>query len=401
VALEYKTPQQIADQYLLWLKTLKPEVNTSQVDSDWNIRGQVVGGVFSGLYADQRKSADDAFPQSARREALLKHLDLYFNEGFTPATVAIGSARVSGALNTLYPVGTQFQYDPNGNVYVATEAVQLDESGTGIVPVQSISTGQDQNLLEGAPLSLPAPPVGSQPTAIVFDGPISDGRNVESNEQAAARILRQVRTPLAGGKISDYEQFALDADPSVTSANILRFPFGFGTVGVVITAGTSDIDQAIDNVLPIILIPSDELVERVQDYIETQNPTTDCATVLKPASVPIDCTAHVRYASGDGTKEIVVNGVTFTQEALVVREIGRAIYKTPPGGRQFGATGFVVASEIEEVLDTSLGDEPYTLGSYAQILVDRQVEDLSATGPNRALNGNEVPVPGTITVLEM
>lgn len=399
MVINYKTPQEISQQYLTWLKTLKPEVNIQQTDSDWYIRSQVVGGVFSGIYADQQKISNDPFPQSARREALERHLDLYFGEGFTPPTQSIGPVKVTGATGSVISVGDQFQYNPNGNLYTATEEVNFGISASALVSVRSVSTGQNQNLLEGAQLTLPSPPAGVDPTAVVFGAPISDGRDVETNAQATARILRQVRTPLAGGKIEDYKAFALAADPSVVSANVLRFPFGFGTVGIVITAGTTDIDTALNNGDPIVLTPSQELVDKVQDYIETQNPVTDCATVIAPASTPIDVTVNVRYSSGDN--DTILTGQTLSQADLVRREVSRALYKTPAGGRQLGASGYVVASEIEEVLDLGLGGDPYTQGEYAQILLDRQVEDLAASGPNRVLSGNQYAVPGTITVMEM
>lgn len=395
--MEFKTPQQIAQQYLTWLKGLKSEVNIDQDDSDWWIRAQVVGGVLSGVYADQQKVSNDAFPQSARREALEKHLELYFGTGFTPATQAVGTVTVTGAAGTLVPAGTQFEYSPNGNLYVSTDDVVIGMDGTVVAPVESISAGQNQNLLLGAELALPSPPAGVDNTATVVA--LGDGRDVESNEQATERILRQIRTPLAGGKVSDYERFALDADPSVTSANILRYPFGFGSVGVVITAGTTDIDTALNNGDPITLIPSQELVDKVQEYIETQNPITDCAVVIAPASVPIDVTVNVRYKSGDNST--ILSGQTLTQAELVEREVKRAIYKTPAGGRQFNNQGFVVCSELEEVIDLGFSADPYTQGNFAEILLDRQVLDLSATGPNRFILGNEVAVPGNIAVVEM
>jgi uncharacterized phage protein gp47/JayE len=359
----------------------------------------VVGGVFSGIYADQQKLSNDIFPQSARRDALEKFLNMYFDEGFTPATQAVGNILVSGATGSSVPVATQFEYGPNGNLYASTTAVSFGTAASAVVPVQSVVPGQDQNLLEGASVTLVSPPAGLNGTATVYGGNISDGRDDETNEEAAARILRQIRTPLAGGKVSDYISFALAANDSVTSANVLRFAFGFGTVGVVITAGTTDIDTALNDGEPVVVIPSASLVQEVQDYIETQNPITDCATVLAAASVPIDVTVSVRYLSGTGST--ILDGQTLTQQELVEREVKRAIYKTPVGGRIFGASGFVVASEIEEVLDTSLGAEPYTIGSYAEILVDRQVDDLSATGANRVMLFSQVAVPGTITVVEL
>lgn len=400
MAEQYLTPAQVADQYLLYLKNLKPDVNTSQTDSDWWIRGQVVGGVISGVYADQLKISNDAFPQSARREALERSLYTYFGTGFTPATQAVGNLLYTASSpNQTLPINTQFQYDPNGNIYTSTAAVNFGNAVTGSIPVISINAGQDQNLLEGAQLSVPSPPPGFGSSATVYGGNISDGRNIESNEEAAARILRQIRTPLAGGKVSDYEAFCFEADPSVTSVNVLRFPFGLGTVGCIITAGTTDIDEALDNGQPIIRVPSPALVQKVEDYVETKNPVTDCASVFGAATTTQNVTVFVRYRSGNNST--ILSGQTLTQAQLVQREVMRAIYKVPPGGTLLGASGYVVNADIEQVLDDGLGDTPYAVGAYAQILIDRQVDDLSATGVNRLLAGNQIPEPGVITVIEM
>lgn len=399
MSIEYKTPSEIADQYLLWLKTLKPDVNIDQTDSDWWIRAQVVGGVFSGVYADQFRIADDAFPQTARREALERHLFLYFNDGFTQPTNAVGNVLVTGQQNSIVPLQTLFTYEPNGNTYVSTEVVNFGAASSAVVPVQSVNTGQVQNLLQGAELTISTPPAGVDPLAVVFSAPLSDARDIETDEQAASRILNQVRSPLAGGKRSDYVRFALDADDSVIGASIIRHPLGFGTVGIVLTAGTTDIDAAIDNNLPIFVLPSQTLVDKVQAYIDTQCPLTDCPIVFPPASVPVDVTVSIKYSQGDGST--VLTDQLLTQEQLVIRELTRAIYKTPPGGRLVGGSGFVLASEIEQALDSFLGDEPYTIGSRAQILKDRQVADLSLSGPNLFLQANQIALPGTITVVEL
>lgn len=397
MAIDFRTPDEIAEEYLLELQSKKPEANVDQTDSDWYIRGRVVGGVVSGLYSDQRLIANDAFPQRARREALGRWLDLYLNDTFRPATEAEGLALVTGASGSSVPIDQQFLYQPNGNVYQATTGVDFDSATAILVPIISVNVGQDQNLLSGAPFLISSPPAGVDSMASA-SGDISDGRNEESNEEAADRILARVRTPIAGGTASDYEQWAVEADPSVVEANVIRFPFGFGTVGVVIAAGTTDIDAALDAGLPIVRIPSQALVDRVQDYLESKGPLTDCVTTFAPSGVDVDVTVRVSLVSGNLLT--IPAGQTLTQGELVQREVERAIYKTPPGGRQVGATGFVLASEIEEVIDLGLSASPYTLGQIP-ILRDRQVEDLAASGPNLSLLATQVALPGTITVLEM
>jgi uncharacterized phage protein gp47/JayE len=396
MSLIYPSPGLLATEYLTNLKSFKPEVDTSKTDSDWWIRAQVQGGVLSGVYGDQRKIADDAFPQSARREAMQKHLNWYLDRDFNPATPSHGNAGVTGTMGTVIPSATEFIYLPNGNTYQSTEEVTLD-AATGVVPVQSVGTGQVQNLLTGAPLTISSPPSGLNSGAVTV-GPLADGRDIESTAEAAQAVLDFVRQPPAGGTVADYKRFAQEADPSVVEANVIRYIAGLGTLGIVISAGTTDIDGALDNGIPVVRVPSDVLVETVQEYVDTKAVATDCVTVLGPQVLTMDVNAHVRFANGD--QNTVLEAFGLTQGELVQREIKRGIYKTPPGGRQFGDNGFVVLSELEEVVDLGLSSAPYTVGKYAQILVDRQLEDLSATGSNLMILPNQMVEPGTITIIE-
>jgi uncharacterized phage protein gp47/JayE len=397
MAIVIKTPSQVADDYLSHLGALKPEINTGQQDSDWYVRSRVLGGAFSGVLLDQKKLSNDAFPQSARHEALDRHLDLYFGDTFKSPTVATGPLKFTGASGSLMVAGTLLTYPTNGNSYTTDEDLTL-LGPSGAVTVTSVSTGQSQNLLENTILTLASPPAGFDGTAVVYGANISDGRDGETDAQASARIIDRVREKLGGGKVSDYKQFALAADPSVVAANVLRYPYGFGSVGIVITAGTQDIDGALDRGDAVVVTPSASLIETVQAYIETQKPVTDCAYVQSPGEIPIDVTVKVRYANG--TNSTIPSGQTLTQAELVQREVKRALYKTPPGGFVMGGSGFVVASHIEEVIDTGLSAQPYTVGAL-EILVDRQVEALSATGFNRLILGNEIAVPNVLTIVEM
>lgn len=402
MAIDLKPPSEVAQDYLDELATTK-NVNVSQTDSDWFIRGQVIGGVVAGVYADQRLIANDAFPQRAREDAVLRFLDLYFAGGYIPSTQSEGNVAVTGSLGATVPQTTQFLYQSNGNAYQATETVVLPATGfsatqaSGLVPVISVAAGQAQNLLAGAPLLLPSPPPNILPAAVVDANGLADARNQETPDQARARIVQRIRQPLGVGRVSDYIQYAEEADPSVTSASVVRYPFGLGTVAVYITSGTTDIDSAIDSGTPISVIPSDALVAKVQAFLEINRPVTDCVTVVKPVTQAVDVTVKARYAQGDGTT--ILSGQTLTQEQLVQREVMRAIYKTPVGGRQVGGSGFVFASDIEQTIDAKLSDETVVVGSVP-ILTDRQVLPLSTTGFNYLLQANIVPIPGTITVVE-
>lgn len=397
MALIFKTPSEVADEYLTTLKNLKPEVDVSRQDSDWWIRSQVVGGVVSGVYGDQSKLSDDAFPQSSRREATQKHLQTYFGRDFNPPQPSIGTVIVSGVPGSPMPASTEFIYTPNGNTYKSISTTTM-AGATGFIDILSDGTGQTQNLLDGAQLTLSSPPSGFNNTATA-SGPIGGGRDAETNSEAAALILDFIRQPPAGGTAADYKRFAQQADASVVDANVIRFINGLGTLGIVITAGTTDIDTAVNNGDPVVREPSDALVAIVQDYVNTQKVETDCVSVFGPQAISVDVEVKVRYLQGNNST--IVSAFGLTQKQLVQREVKRAMYKTPPGGRQFGGQGFIVASEIEQVIDIGLSGEPYETGLYVSILADRQVQDLSATGSNLLILPTQIAEPGTITVTEM
>jgi uncharacterized phage protein gp47/JayE len=398
MAITFKTPDEIADDYLTELKVLKPEVDIASQDSDWWIRSRVVGGVVSGAEADVSTISDDAFPQSARHDALEQHLITYFGSGFIPAQAAVGSVLVTSSVTgQTFPTATQFVYQINGNTYQSTSAIPFGASLTGVVPIQSIGTGQAQNLFEGTELTLPSPPTNFLPTAVVFGANLQDGRDQETDQEAVTRILARIQSPPAGGNAADYEAWALAASPLVTSAQVLRFIYGLGTVGVIITAGTTNINAAIDAGEPIIRTPSQSLIDIVEAYIATLKPLTDCVTVLGPNEIPIDVTFMRTYTNGtDGTTIEPTTGLSY--DALLTREIGRVIYNMPTGGRNIGGSGFVIASEIEEGVDDQLSSAPYGGGALAQILVDRQILPLSSSGYNRGVLADQIFRPGVITL---
>lgn len=397
MALIYKTPTEVGDEYLTTLKNLKPEIDISRQDSDWWIRSRVVGGVFSGIYGDQSKIADDAFPQSARREALQKHLNLYFGRDFNPPQPSLGTVVVTGTPSSFMPAATEFIYEPNGNTYKSViDFTMVGASGT--VDILSDGSGQTQNLLDGAALKLSSPPSGFNSNAIA-QGPIGGGRDEESNTEASTVILEFIQQPPAGGTAADYKRFAQQADASVVDANVIRFINGLGTLGICITAGTTDIDTALNNGQPVVREPSDALVAIVQEYVDTQKVETDCVDVFGPQVITVDVEVKVRYKSGHNST--IISALGLTQEELVQREVKRAMFKTPPGGRQFNGNGYVVASEIEQVIDLGLSAEPYETGLYAAILVDRQVQDLAASGSNLLILPTQIAEPGSILITEL
>ena len=394
MSITIKTPRQVAQEYLDNLKPLRPEINTDQEDSDWWIRSRVVGGVIAGVYADLNRVSNDCFPQSARREAVDKHLQVYFVSGLRPAQGSVGNVAVTGTSGTIVIANTQFVHPATSNVYVATTSVTLD-GPTGSIPVASAAVGQDQNLNTDAVLNISSPPAGLNTTATVLSPGLTDATNDESTQDGANRVLARIRNPSRGGTESDYQNWAIAADPSVLSAKINRHIYGLGTVQVIISAGTNDIDAAIDAGLPVTTQPSTELKEAVRVYIEAYNPINDVVYVDGAIEVPLNITCKVAFANG--TKDSVVPAAGVTQGELVSREIKRAIYKTPVGGRVINSIPALRVADLEEQIDYNLSTSPYTVGLKYQIVGDRQVT-VSGGTPNITLLSNQVAIPGTITI---
>lgn len=399
MAIVFLTAEEFSDDWRIYLKAKKPDVNIDNTDSNFWTFSLPQGQILSAISADSKAINNDVFIQDARSVAIEKHLITYFNSGFTPATPSQGDVVVTGVEGSVLGAGTQLQYPQNGSTYLTQDSIVIGPSLSENVLVVSTGVGQNQNLVAGTILNIPAPPIGINNSANVGVDGLRDGRNIETPDQAAERLLARIRVPLSGGKVEDYRSFAFEASPAVTGAAVWRYPQGPGTVAVIITSGTTDIDEAIDNDIPITFLPSQELIDEVSEYIETKKPVTDCVTVDGPLTNIIDVTVRVKYTQGIGTT--IPAGETLTQEEFVKREVERAIYKTPVGGTQIGGNGFVVASAIEDVLDSSLGNSQYSFGFYVQILSDRFVEDLDGLNRNYQVTINSYAVPGVITVIEL
>lgn len=402
-----RTIDEIFEDYRLYLKGLRPSANVDQTDSDWWIKGRVMSGVLSGVYADSEKNALDAFPQHARREALLRHLFAYFNENsFAPATVAVGSVLVAGDALAAYTAGLQATHVATGNVYALTSSGSLSASGEDSATVQSLLAGQDQNLNPGSVLVIGSPPSGIDATLTVDADGLRDGTNEESEDRAAFRVLTRMRSSARGGNEADYIIWAFEADPAVTGASVLRYVNGLGTVGVFITSGTTDIDTALDNNDAISVEPSDALITIGQDYLRTVCPETDCPFVYAAAEVEVDVTVTVSFVTGDKDSDSGIpldatnpEGATLTQGELLAREIKRAIYSVPTGGLKIGGVRYVMKKIIQDMIDSRLSANGTVIGTLIQIVADRFLNNLGV-GVNLVVGANERPVPGVITIVD-
>jgi hypothetical protein len=123
----------------------------------------------------------------------------------------------------------------------------------------------------------------------------------------------------------------------------------------------------------------------------------------------VNVTLNVDLAAGLTLTSIpsspIYNPLNLNVQQLIQREISRALYKNPVGGRVLpgGTVGYVVASDIEESIDTYLSAEVDTVTGlpigFLPILADRQVQPLNGSQYNLPVTENQLAAPGTLTVV--
>jgi len=404
----FLTPQQIEQQYFQVLRSIKPSLNTNDPNSDFVIRGKALAGMLSGLYGDQAKVNNDTWVLSARPEAvILKGQDLGITQ--QPATAASSAGvQITGTNGTpVNPGDLTFLYQATNIIYTNTTGGTIS-GGVLTLSVQAQVTGQIGNIAAPDTLQVVSPPSGVN-TSAALNLDMTNGADLETISSLQARILEKEQNPPAGGNSFDYPNFAFAADPSVRSAYIVRFGRGLGTVDVYITTGTTDIDTAVTNGLSIVRIPSSGVLATVQAYYNTHAPLTDCAGVFAPTQVTVPATVNYVLAQGLTLTSVpsdpVNNPLNLNCGQLIQREIGRVMYKLPVGGRTVPgfSGGFVVASDLEDGLDTWLSAVPDTVnGGYLgkiPILADRQIQKLNSPSYNYAISANQLAAPGTITLV--
>jgi uncharacterized phage protein gp47/JayE len=404
----FPTPSAIQTAYLQILKSIKPSLNINDQNSDFVIRGKAFSGLVSGLYGDQAKVDEDTYISSARPEALVLHgADLGIS--LQPATAAsCTDVSVSGANGTVInPNDLTAIYGPTNVLYSNTTGGTI-VGGVVILTFTCEVVGQIGNIASPDTLTIVSPPTGVGTTATLLSD-MSDGADIETTDSYRARLLSREQQPPAGGNETDYPAFAFAADPSVRSAFIRRFGRGLGTVDVYITTGTTDIDTAVTQGDAIIRIPSPALLATVQAYYNAHVPLTDCPEVYAPTEVDVNVTLNVDLAAGLTLTSIpsspIYNPLNLNVQQLIQREISRALYKNPVGGRVLpgGTVGYVVASDIEESIDTYLSAEVDTVTGlpigFLPILADRQVQPLNGSQYNLPVTENQLAAPGTLTVV--
>ena len=194
-----------------------------------------------------------------------------------PAVCAIGSVTITGTAGATVPAGTIFSTE--SDVYFETTSeVQIGIDGTVNAPIQAQVAGVSGNVASGTILKIPMSVPGVNRVTNV--SATYDGYDEESDESLLARYLLHVRTPGTSGNPYHYKEWALSV-PGVGDCQVMPLWNGNGTVKVYIVDDNKD-------------AASEELKQKVFNYIETVRPIGATVTVDTPSYMTIDVSAQVK-----------------------------------------------------------------------------------------------------------
>lgn len=257
-----------------------------------------------------------------------------------PATFANGRVLFSGTTGTVIPQGTLIQTVSDRVEYQTTQDVTL--AGIAFVSVTAIVAGSTGNQESGTLLELVSPIVGVD-TICTF-GAISEGVEIEGDEEYRARILYKKQNPPQGGADADYVIWATSVSPVTDCWVFPQYP----------EANSVTLRVSNYNATPPVLSPSE--VQDVVDYVTDRS--------RKPV------TADVRVASVQVSAIVVraqirpFNTATMAAADTELRDLfsARAKSKGEPGTP--GTT--IARSQVQNAISSATGVTGATITEILQ-----------------------------------
>ncbi len=286
------------------------------------VRMYALAAQVYGLYQEAEWTRRQCFPQTATGEDLDKHA---FLRGLTrqEARPAEGILRflVSGTANQdlTIPQGTVAMTAGQASFETIQEAVLKAGWSQVDVPARAVQPGVGGNVPAGTVRTMAVAPVGV--SGCTNPAAFAGGCGEEDDEALRARILASYRRLPNGTNAAYYEQEALAVE-GVAAVTVLPRNRGLGTVDLYVTARSG--------------LPSEELLEAVQEDLQTKREIGVDLKVLAPAGVKTDVLVTVKTREGmDGEAvraavsaalETFFDGTLLGRDLLLAR-LGQVVYQ--------------------------------------------------------------------------
>ncbi len=308
-----------------------------------------IAGVGHGLHGHLVWLSKQLFPETAEGDFLVRRAAMH---GLTrkDATPAAGNITITGTNASVCPADTLWVR--NDGVRYVQDVDATISSGTATVAVTAEASGVDGNADVGSILSAVSPVSGINSSATVAAGGLTNGTDDEDIEDLRARLILRLQSAPKSGGVGDYVSWALEVS-GVTRAWEYANYNGAGTVGVFFV---------LDEQTPSI-IPDNDKLEEVQEYIEERAPITATVNVYAATEDEIDFT------------------IELTPDTAAVREaVETALADFITRNSEPGGT--LLLSQLNETISLAAGETDHTM---------------TIPAANVTADNDHLPIMGTIT----
>lgn len=396
--------------YLDLVKSYSATNDISQY-TDYQTKGQVLGGTIAGAAQDAYSLFNNNYPQYANSQGN----NLGLSAAGVPVTFPATQAQLTTTADNLeagefynVPLGTLLTA-PNGTTYKVISSVNSNLTNVIVsttnptIYVASIKTGSGTGQTNTTVLTF-SPPIVSVSTNYTLSTvsviASADGSDVESLTNTTNRLVNIKQTPLCGTRSTDFQYLAISQPNGVVDAvviinNQLTYSTGNYNLGVYDVSGNAINDTILNqglltstavvynrqstlgqiaktqetinnqNIVGVFPIVSTVATQQITNLTGTPNPFFQIKVTLQPG-----------YSLNS---QISLQDGVFTIAQLIQREVRRAICETEYGGiltynPNTGAINgsSIAVSAVEQQLDVSLGTNT-TSGIVGNYLQNREV----------------------------
>ena len=276
---------------------------------------------FEKAYAEMALIIEASFPQTSWGDWLTKKAEEHgiIRQEATNSSVIL---TITGQAGVAVSEGALFSTN-DGKNFLTVESKKIEDDGTVDIKAQSQDVGTNCNVDAETITKIPVSIYGV--SAVTNKSPAYDGFDEETDEELLERLLFKVRQPATSGNKNHYVIWATNVE-GVGGVKVLPLWNGNGTVKVIITDAKNE-------------IASEDLIAKVQNYIDEQRSIGATITVVSPKPLNIDISLKVTKGSGniDGIKNAVndfFKTTAFNSEYVSYAQVGKVILEKTATGVQ-------------------------------------------------------------------
>lgn len=276
---------------------------------------------FEKAYAEMALIIEASFPQTSWGDWLTKKAEEHgiIRQEATNSSVIL---TITGQAGVAVSEGALFSTN-DGKNFITVETKKIESTGTVDIKAQSQDVGTNCNVDAETITKIPVSIYGV--SAVTNKSPAYDGFDEETDEELLERLLFKVRQPATSGNKNHYVIWATNVE-GVGGVKVLPLWNGNGTVKVIITDAKNE-------------IASEDLIAKVQNYIDEQRSIGATITVVSPKPLNIDISLKVTKGSGniDGIKNAVndfFKTTAFNSEYVSYAQVGKVILEKTATGVQ-------------------------------------------------------------------